>query len=473
MKKSEMALGALRLPADYVAALSAFLLAYYLRPITDLIPGVQYAFLLEQLPPFGEYVGFALMTGVALVLLFAIWDLYSFKPNRSFFREAFKIIFLTSAWLLGIIAYYFLVLHKLFFSRIALAHIWLLTIALVLFGRMLIAMLRSVLLKYGIGRRRVLFVGVNDLADQMNDQLRRDPQYQVLGALSAKTESRKQRKLQIIGTLDQLDAIVKKQNVEEIIQADPDASDQISRSLLSFCRSHQIKYHFIPDLVRLQSTNVEVLTIGEMPLIRLNQTPLEGWGHINKRGFDMLTSFVLIALLTPLWLVVPALIKLDSHGPVIYKSRRRFRDWVFNVYKFRSMVSDADFKKTSLLCQNERRGPLFKIKNDPRVTRLGRFLRKTSLDELPQLFNVLVGNMSLVGPRPHLPEEVAQYEDRHHQVFALKPGITGLAQISGRSNLDFEDEVKLDVYYIENWSLWLDLKILFKTLGVVLRGEGD
>jgi len=177
-------------------------------------------------------------------------------------------------------------------------------------------------------------------------------------------------------------------------------------------------------------------------------------------------------LLTPFWIIIPILIKLDSSGPAIYRSKRKYKNRVFSIFKFRSMVADADDKKAELLDLNERSGPLFKIKNDPRITRLGRFLRKTSIDELPQLFNVLWGTISLVGPRPHLPEEVDQYKQDDRKVFAIKPGITGLAQISGRSSLDFDDEIKLDFYYIENWSLLLDIKIILKSIGVVFRADG-
>ena len=141
------------------------------------------------------------------------------------------------------------------------------------------------------------------------------------------------------------------------------------------------------------------------------------------------------------------------------------------MWKFRTMVVGADKLKKTLMEQNRREGPLFKIQNDPRITRFGRFLRKTTLDELPQLWNVLRGDLSLVGPRAHLPEEIAQYEKHHRKVLAIKAGVTGLAQVSGRSKLDFEKEVKLDVYYLENWSLWLDLKILLKTFTVLLEGE--
>ncbi len=472
MKKSEIIFGALRLPVDYFAIVAAFLLAYYLRPITDLIPGVQYTFGSELRPPFEEYLWLALISAFFLVALFAFNHLYSLKITHRFSKEFVKIAFLVSAWLMFIIAYYFLVVHQLFFSRIALAHIWFFTIFFVSAGRLLIMAIQSFLLRFGIGRRRVLFIGANSLADQFYRVIRKDRYYKVLGALDKSVYSRKKNQLKIIGTLDGLKKIVSKYGVEEIIQATPQLKDREASELHMFCRSRQIKYSFIPDLVRLQRTNVHVQMMDNIPLVSLRETSLDGWGHIYKRLFDFVLSLLLIILLTPVWIILVILIKLDSRGPAIYKSRRQYRDKVFNMYKFRSMVTDADRKKQELMRENERKGPLFKIKDDPRVTRVGRFLRKTSLDELPQLFNVLIGNMSLVGPRPHLPEEIEQYKSHHYQVFALKPGMTGLAQISGRSNLDFEEEVKLDVYYIENWSLWLDIKLILKSIGVVFRADG-
>ena len=472
MKKFEVIFGALRIPVDFLATYGAFLLAYKLRPITDLIPGVQYHFFPELLPPFPDYLRLAFFASVLLILLLMGGNLYSLKITRSFVREFLKILFWVSAWLLFIIAYYFLIVHQLFFSRIALAHIWLFTLFFILIGRLMISLIQSLFLSYGIGRRRLLFIGTSDLADQFYEGLKKDRRYEVMGCLSLKPVT-STGQLKVVGSFDDLESIVERLSIKEIIQADPEAKEEISRYLLTFCRSHQIQYHFIPDLIRLQRTNVEMEMIGGIPLISLKQTPLGGWGWIFKRLFDLGFSAGLIVLLTPLWILLPPLIKLDSPGPVIYKSRRQYRNQIFNVYKFRSMGADADEKKKALLAQNERKGPLFKIKNDPRVTRIGRFLRKTSLDEFPQFFNVLFGSMSLVGPRPHLPEEVKEYQTHHHEVFAIKPGITGLAQTSGRSDLDFEEEVKLDVFYIENWSVWLDLKILFRTIGVMLRGEGD
>ncbi|MBU0727657.1 sugar transferase [Patescibacteria group bacterium] len=468
MKKSKLYFGVSRLPIDFLATMGAFLLAYYIRPITDLIPGVQYNFYPELLPNFDEYLNFSLYAATFLIILFIFNKLYSLKFREKFGKVLLRIIVLVSAWLMFIIAYYFLVVHQLFFSRIALAHIWFFTIVFVTAGRILILFVESLFLRFGIGKRRILFIGVNNLADQCFKQLKKDKRFKVVGALAERVESRKIDYLKIIGTVDQLEHIVKKYGVEEIIQADEARSSE----LLGFCRSNQIRYYFIPDLLRIQRTNVEMEMIDDVPLISLKQTPLEGWGYVNKRLFDFLFSLIFILILIPLWIIAGIAIKIDSKGPIFYKSKRKYREKVFSMYKFRTMVADADKVKQNLKEQNERKGPLFKMKHDPRITSLGRFLRKTSIDELPQLFNVLIGNMSLVGPRPHLPEEVDQYESHHYQVFAIKPGVTGLAQINGRSNLDFEEEVKLDVYYIENWSLWLDIKIILRSIGVVFRADG-
>jgi exopolysaccharide biosynthesis polyprenyl glycosylphosphotransferase len=467
MKKSKVIFGVLRLPIDFIAIMCSFLLAYRIRPFIDLIPGMQFNYAPELLPAFDEYIKLAFGATVFLIILFVFARLYSLKVSERFGKTFIKIFVYVSAWLMFIIAYYFLVIHQLFFSRIALAHIWLFTIAFVTADRVLILMVQRILYNFNIGRRRVLFVGINNLADQCYENLEKDKRYNIIGALSEKLESRKAGKLKIIGTLDQLELIVKKYSVEEIIQAEESNAGDI----LGFCRSNQIAYYFIPDLLRIQRTNVEMEMIADVPLISLKQTPLEGWGSVWKRLFDFILSLIFIILLIPVWIMIPVLIKIESEGVAIYKSRRKYRDKVFNMYKFRSMRADADRMRQKLLERNERSGPLFKIKDDPRITKIGLFLRKTSIDELPQLFNVLIGNMSLVGPRPHLPEEVDQYKSHHCQVFALKPGITGLSQISGRSSLDFEEEIKLDIYYIENWSLWLDIKIILKSVGV-FRGGG-
>jgi len=228
----------------------------------------------------------------------------------------------------------------------------------------------------------------------------------------------------------------------------------------------------VPDLLELERRNVSVTELGGLPVLELKPTPLDGWGKVLKRIFDLLCSALGVVLLAPLFILISFLIKLDSRGPVFYRARRvgAFGK-EFKMYKFRTMVDDADKLKNKLAQLNEREGPLFKLRDDPRITRIGRFLRRTSLDELPQLFNVFKSEMSLVGPRPHEPAEVARYAKHHKRLLTIKPGITALAAISGRSSLPFEKEVQLDTHYIENWSLLWDIIIILKTVWVVLKGE--
>ena len=224
-----------------------------------------------------------------------------------------------------------------------------------------------------------------------------------------------------------------------------------------------------------------------MPIIEVKRTPLDGWGRIMKRLFDIIVAAVALVLTSPLTLLSALIIFIQDGAPVIFENERIGESArPFRVYKLRSMWKKdcigpqftkslkQNIEKEQQLIKEKslKQGPVYKIGDDPRVTPFGRFIRRWSVDELPQFLNVLRGDMSIVGPRPHQPREVAKYESRHLRVLAIKPGITGMAQISGRSDLDFEDEVRLDVWYIENWSLWLDVYILLKTPFVVLANKG-
>lgn len=190
--------------------------------------------------------------------------------------------------------------------------------------------------------------------------------------------------------------------------------------------------------------------------------------EVIKRVIDVVCSFVGVLVLSPLFVVIAIIIKFTSKGPVFFSQKRVGRDGKeFKMYKFRSMVVNAEELKEKLVAQNEMSGPMFKMKDDPRVTKVGKFIRKTSIDELPQLFNVLKGDMSLVGPRPSLPKEVAQFEDWMYRRLEVKPGLTCYWQVSGRNNIDFEDWMKLDIKYVDERSTWIDIKLIFKTVGVL------
>jgi exopolysaccharide biosynthesis polyprenyl glycosylphosphotransferase len=249
-------------------------------------------------------------------------------------------------------------------------------------------------------------------------------------------------------------------------------------------RRRGVEFRVVPNLFNLAPQKTEIDQIGALPMIRLFSDPLSDAARLVKRASDLLLSGVALIILAPVWLIVALLIKLDSKGPVFYRQERVGMDGrIFLFIKFRSMRTDADdtihreYQEKLIAGRNAETNlgnaekPVFKLANDPRITRVGQVLRRLSLDELPQLLNVLRGDMSVVGPRPPIPYEVEKYELWHRKRLDMKPGITGLWQVSGRNRLSFDEMVRLDLFYIENWSLWLDGKIILKTLPVMLRGE--
>lgn len=228
-----------------------------------------------------------------------------------------------------------------------------------------------------------------------------------------------------------------------------------------------------PALTDIAGPRIHTQQVAGLPLIHVTTPTLEGGQGVAKRLFDVFVSGIMIVAASPLMALVAILVKLDSRGPVFFKQERVGIEGAhFGMLKFRSMVLDAEQNLEALSNHNEGNGVLFKIRNDPRVTRVGRVLRKFSLDELPQLFNIFAGSMSLVGPRPPLPTEVEAYEHDVRRRLLVKPGLTGLWQVSGRSNLSWQDSVRLDLYYVENWSLAGDLIILLRTVRAVFRGTG-
>lgn len=246
------------------------------------------------------------------------------------------------------------------------------------------------------------------------------------------------------------------------------------QEIFEYSRIYGVRYRYVANSFEASKMNTELSFFGRIPTIEIRSIGLTPWGRVSKRFFDMIVSGVSLCFLSPFLLLVGATVYLeDRHWP-IYRSMRVGKNGeLFPMYKFRSMRIGADDEKQKLLNANERKdGPLFKIENDPRITKFGRFIRALDIDELPQLWNVLLGDMSLIGPRPHLGEEVNLYKEHQKRVLTLKPGITGMAQSHGRHHNTFEDEVRLDTFYIENWSLLLDIKILVKTVGVVLARKG-
>ena len=276
----------------------------------------------------------------------------------------------------------------------------------------------------------------------------------------------------VVGTLDTLFQHARKQFVDEIFFTTP-CERGIVQDVLEKSRMHGVDLRVVPDLYDGLAWNSPIEYIGQFPTIPLHRGQVPELGFMFKRVIDIIFSGLLILFLSPFLLVIAIVIKLESHGPVFYASERIGKKGrVFRCYKFRTMVRDAEKRRTEIMHMNERDGVLFKITNDPRITRFGRLLRKYSLDELPQFINVFRGDMSVVGPRPPIASEVMEYKPSHLRRLDVTPGITGLWQVQGRQDPSFDSYVSLDVTYIDNWSLWLDLKIILRTIGVVFSGTG-
>jgi len=466
MKKTDSIFTIILIPLDFIMLVLAALTAYYLRVgsfVTEIRP-VIYALSL------GNYIVYTMILAILWLLIFAIAGLYTIKIRRKLIQEIGKIFLACSTGILTIIVAIFLK-RELFSSRFIILAVWAFSIIYITIGRLIIFQIQKSLLKKGYGAKKIILIGQDKNTQIIATEIKNKPQlgYQIIKIFPAFNQEIKNQILEMH----------KKDNIDEIIQTDPNLDKETTFNLITFTEANHIVFKFSADLFKTKTSRLEIDTLASIPIFEITKTKLEGWGRIYKRIFDIIVSGIFIILTSPIMLITAIAIKLDSKGPVFFSRLddgslvKRMGQYgkPFRYFKFRSMIDKSDSLRYSKALQdlNLRKGsPLVKIKDDPRITKVGKFIRKYSIDELPELFLVFVGKESLVGPRPHLPEEVAKYKDYQKRVLDIKPGISGMAQISGRSDLDFDEEVKLDIYYIENWSLWLDLQILLKTPKVVL-----
>jgi exopolysaccharide biosynthesis polyprenyl glycosylphosphotransferase len=280
-------------------------------------------------------------------------------------------------------------------------------------------------------------------------------------------------RFQGLGTLDDLPEVLDGGDVDEVIVTLPWMYHRKILRIIRECERSDIQARIVPDLFQMSLSRVGIDDLNGLPLLGMRETRISAAGRAAKRVLDILGAIVLVVLTAPLMAIAAVALRLDSEGPVLFRQERVGQgETRFILYKFRTMHQDAEEQLERLEAYNEATGPLFKMRDDPRVTRVGRIIRRISLDEMPQLYNVLRGEMSLVGPRPPLPREVAKYQEWHRRRLAVAPGMTGLWQVSGRSDVTFDEMVLLDLYYIENWSLVLDFKILLRTIPKALFGRG-
>lgn len=468
MKRSELFFSVILIPIDFLMVVLAGWSAYSvrfaslaaeIRPVIFSLPAI-------------EYFQILLIISAVWLVIFSFAGLYNLRELGSLKSELKKVVLGCSLGLVAVVIFIFFY-RELFSSRFIVLAGWAFSIIYVAIGRIIITYVRRFFYKYDVGVHKVVVIGAGQTADRLVKEF----------------ASRKWLGFSVVKRFDDfsseaakdLEEFILTKEVDEVLQADPNLSKSDRLRLFDFADEHHLIFKYAADLLETKVLRVEVDELAGLPIVEVKKTPLDGWGRVSKRIIDIIGSLILILIASPIMLLVVIAIKLDSRGPILF-SRLDDGSWLYRVgqsgkkiryFKFRSMMDRVDSMRYNELADKNIRadGPMVKIKDDPRVTRVGRFIRRFSLDELPELFLVLAGSMSLVGPRPHLPEEVAKYEGRHKKVLTIKPGITGLAQTSGRSDLTFEDEVRLDVYYIENWSLVSDIIILLKTPLAVLRSR--
>jgi exopolysaccharide biosynthesis polyprenyl glycosylphosphotransferase len=424
-----------------------------------------------------NFATITLVAPLVVVPIFAAFRLYSF--SRLSPAEEFRRLFEASGVVVGVKLVLSLTLEggsiEDALSRGWLGLCWILAIVMVL-------ILREVWHKYmgrlrarGMLAYRTVVVGTNDEAVRIAHTLVTPVHgYQALGLLTTGMGSGNIDGLSVLGSVDDLAELIPARSIECVFVASTAVDGHAMKRMTDILRHHPVEVRVSANMTEILSSRVTIQPVGDLLALSLRPTRLTGFQAVVKRTFDLTVGGVAVLVSAPLWLAIAVMIKATSRGPVMYQSERVGKDArTFRMFKFRTMVRGADLLLPQLLDKNEfSGGVLFKLRNDPRVTTIGGWLRRWSLDELPQLLNVLRGDMSLVGPRPALSTEVAEYEEWHLRRLEVRPGITGLWQVGGRSELSFDDYVRLDLFYIENWSVIYDLFVLGKTLPAVLLRRG-
>ena len=471
-KRYEIWFAAGKVLADAVLINIAFFVAYKVR--------YQLQWFREVEPryyhPYGVFLPSALGL-MAILLLIYWWDgVYSTSRGRTWLDKSNDLLRGTMTGTAAMMLIVF-IYRPFFYSRLIFGYAGVFVFVLLSIGRLLEGTVRERLRRRGIGVRRALIVGAGEIGRTVMRNLMAQPEigYEVVGFVDDAPEKghTDMGRLKALGDTANIPTMVVEHAIDEVIITLPWISHRKIMRVIAQCERQNVRVKLVPDMFQISISRVELEVINGIPMLGVREPSIRGWNRAVKRTVDVLVVSLGLVILSPLMALIALAIRLNSQGPVIFKQIRVGRDGEeFLVYKFRTMREDAEDTKGHLSDQNEAQGPIFKIRDDPRCTRVGRFLRRSSLDELPQLYNVLRGEMSLIGPRPPIPDEVKQYKPWQQRRLETSPGITGLWQVSGRSDLTFDEMVLLDLFYIENWSLLLDIKIALRTIPTIMLGTG-
>lgn len=489
MKKHEIIFSTIKLPLDFIIVLGSFFAALKVRSMTDLIPGIQLP--LQNIETQG-LLGLAVVGASMYILVFASHWLYNSKLTSSKIQECIDIIRYGIYWFWFYALFLFLwkwyIYDSIDIPRLVILFNALFAMSLSIISRIILNNLQYACMNRGlISKRRIILINNKSLKDIQHiiDDLKKAQIYDIIWYINK--QDLNIDGLQYRGTKKDFLQLCKTKKVDEVLSIESDFSKKDLYKIWDISRIFGIQYRYLTNGFDITKTNTQLSLIHNIPTLEIKTTSLGMWWRVSKRGLDICISWVALILLSPLLIIVYIIIKMGNpQAPAIYKNTRVGQEEKpFTLYKFRYMKwehcvkenygvlpnQDPALKTESSLIKKQslRHGPLYKIENDPRKTFFGSYIERYSIDELPQLFNVLLGSMSLIGPRPHQPREVKKYSLFQKRVLTIKPGITGMAQVNGREKNTFDDEAKLDIFYIENWSILLDMKIFFKTFPLLFN----
>jgi exopolysaccharide biosynthesis polyprenyl glycosylphosphotransferase len=457
---------------DVVLINASMMLSYWVRYELQWLRDVSYYH------PITAYIPFSILFTILMLVTFRMDRAYRQWRGRQWLDHVSRIVNAAakSVVILFAATFFIGIFGPLEYSRALFLQTGVIVTLLLSLARLAQLWIESLLRARGLGISRIIIVGAGEAGRTVMRTIVAHPElgFHIVGFVDDNPEKQTDiGRFKALGSVDNLPRLIEAEKVDEVIITLPWMSHRKTMRIVRDCEQRQVRARIVPDLFQMSLSQVDVDDLGGIPLIGVREVGFSPSALLIKRAADIVGSIVLMLATAPLAGLIALAIKFDSPGPIIFSQNRvGLGGQLFKMYKFRSMRQGAEEELENLRELDEIDGVTFKIRQDPRATPVGRFLRRASLDELPQLWNVLRGEMSLVGPRPNVPEETDRYLEWHKKRLQVPPGMTGMWQVSGRSLLSFDETVLLDLYYIENWSFWLDCKILLRTIPTVLTGEG-